>query len=100
MLRARSASTTPTNVTRGKSNPLVIICVPTSISIWPCLSASTIALRAPRRPLVSLSIRSMRASGICSVSASTSRSVPNPGLRAPSRRIREHFSGAAALAPQ
>ena len=54
--------TTPTSVTPGKSNPLVIICVPTSTSISPRAQALDQHPRIARRPLVSLSIRSIRAS--------------------------------------
>src|SRR5580693_8283449 len=47
MLSARSAFTTAANVTPGKSKPLVIICVPTRISISPARSSASIRARAP-----------------------------------------------------
>ncbi len=78
MFSAKSAFTTAASVTPGKSKPLVIICVPTRISISPARSSASIRARAPRRLLVSESILSILAAGIISANACVSLSVPKP----------------------
>ncbi len=62
--RPTSAETTPTSVTRGKSWPLAIICVPTSTSISPRAEPRE-QRRRPRRAcrIVSRSSRATRAAG-------------------------------------
>ena len=71
-----SASTTPTSVTRGKSWPLAIICVPTRMSVSPASKAASTRATAPRRTARSRSSRSTRASGSAARTASSTFSVP------------------------
>ncbi len=61
--RPTSAEITPTSVTRGKSCPLAIICVPTSTSSSRRANFASSALMAPRRLIVSRSTRATRAPG-------------------------------------
>ena len=63
MFREASAAMTPTSVIPGKSCPLVIICVPTRMSISPRSSSRRILSASPFREVVSLSIRAIRAVG-------------------------------------
>ena len=63
MPRPTSAETTPTSVTRGKSWPLAIICVPTSTSMSPRLNRPSRSVSAPLRRMASRSSRATRAPG-------------------------------------
>src|SRR6185436_4082403 len=76
--RPTSASITPTSVTRGKSCPLAIICVPTSTSSAPLSNACSVRRTAPFLRARSRSKRSARTLGSAARSASSTRSVPNP----------------------
>ena len=76
--REKSASSTPTKVTSGKSCPLAIICVPTRMSTSPrCMPERTSAY-APRFRVTSESSRSTRASFHRFETQERSRSVPIP----------------------
>ena len=56
-----SAEITPTSVTRGKSWPLAIICVPTSMSSSPAAKRDSSDVSAPLRRTASRSTRPIRA---------------------------------------
>ena len=75
--RPTSASITPTSVTRGKSWPLAIICVPTSTSVSPASNAaSTRCDRAAPRGQVAVEALDARRRAARPCTASTTFSVP------------------------
>ncbi len=73
-----SALRIPTSATPSKSNPLVIICVPTRMSVSRRANAATMALNALSEVTVSRSSRATRASGKMRAISSSIFSVPNP----------------------
>ena len=76
--RPTSAEITPTSVTRGKSWPLAIICVPTRTSSSRAANFARSAAIAPRLRIVSRSTRATRAPGNRSRTSASTRSVPKP----------------------
>ncbi len=85
----RSADTTPTSVTRGKSCPLAIICVPTSRSSSPRPNRASTSWIAPRFCIVSRSTRPARMPGNRRSTSVSTRSVPKPSC---SRYGAAHFT--------
>ena len=77
--RPTSAEITPTSVTRGKSCPLAIICVPTSTSISPAREPARAARRSRRAGASCRDRRrATRAPGNARRTSASTRSVPKP----------------------
>ena len=87
-----SAFTTPTSVTRGKSSPLAIICVPRRMSTSPRSTRARMRWWAHLPDVVSTSMRAMRASGNVSAVDALHLLRPQPA--------EGQVLGAAARAPR
>ena len=73
-----SAATAPTSVTLGKSSPLAIICVPIMTLAAPLRKRSSSFSCASFSRVVSLSTRTVRASGNSRRTSSSTFCVPAP----------------------
>lgn len=90
----------PTSDTPAKSKPLVIICVPTRISVRRASKSAMMALNAFSEVTLSRSKRATRASGKIREISSSTFSVPKP-IGSTSVTLHEgHFAGTSSVWPQ
>lgn len=87
----------PTSDTPPKSNPFVIICVPTRISVLRASKSEIMALNARSEVTLSRSSRATRASGKSRAISSSTFSVPNPRGSTSVTSHEGHFAGTGAV---